>query len=194
MPGRNWWITRSRGEQNKIECAMLVGYTKDDCIMDPQGAYRLYQAAVNSKREMMEGTRHTHASKCRWSARAAAACASRLGSKATGFLSPRRKVKNSTPRCGQATAVARSGSIFHFGVQLDIQRVEDFDVRSLPGSATLSQLQQPHHISAEDCFLVCVGDVSAQDRLDGVWPDQRDVGSVDHLAGAHFGDEVADGL
>jgi len=30
--------------------------------MDPQGALRLYQAAVNSKREMVEGTGHAQAS------------------------------------------------------------------------------------------------------------------------------------
>ena len=49
------------GRANKIECAMLVGYSKDDRIMDPQGALRLYRAAVNSKREMVEGTGHTQA-------------------------------------------------------------------------------------------------------------------------------------
>jgi hypothetical protein len=38
---------------------MLIGYSKDDRIMDPQGPYRLYQAAVNSKREMVEGTGHS---------------------------------------------------------------------------------------------------------------------------------------
>ncbi|MDE3158998.1 MAG: hypothetical protein KGM92_09550 [Acidobacteriota bacterium] len=41
---------------------MLIGFSKDDRIMDPQGAYRLYQAAVNSKREMVEGTGHNQAS------------------------------------------------------------------------------------------------------------------------------------
>jgi hypothetical protein len=41
---------------------MLIGYSKDDRIMDPQGAFRLYHAAVNSKREMVEGTGHTQAS------------------------------------------------------------------------------------------------------------------------------------
>jgi hypothetical protein len=30
--------------------------------MDPQGSLRLYKAAVNSKREMIEGTGHTQAS------------------------------------------------------------------------------------------------------------------------------------
>jgi dienelactone hydrolase len=50
------------GRANKIECPMLIGYSKDDRIMDPQGAYRLYQAAVNSKREMVEGTGHNQAS------------------------------------------------------------------------------------------------------------------------------------
>jgi dienelactone hydrolase len=46
---------------SRIECPMLIGYSKDDRIMDPQGAYRLYQAAVNSKRQMVEGTGHTQA-------------------------------------------------------------------------------------------------------------------------------------
>ena len=50
------------GRAGKIECPMLIGYSKDDRIMDPQGAYRLYQAAVNSKREMVEGTGHNQAS------------------------------------------------------------------------------------------------------------------------------------
>jgi len=45
----------------RIECPMLIGYSKDDRIMDPQGAYKLYQAAVNSKRQMVEGTGHTQA-------------------------------------------------------------------------------------------------------------------------------------
>ena len=46
----------------RIECPMLIGYSKDDRIMDPQGALRLYQASVHSKREMVEGTGHTQAS------------------------------------------------------------------------------------------------------------------------------------
>ena len=50
------------GRAKQIECPMLIGYSKDDRIMDPQGAYRLYQAAVNSKREMVEGTGHNQAS------------------------------------------------------------------------------------------------------------------------------------
>ena len=50
------------GTVSRIECPMLIGYSKDDRIMDPQGAYRLYQAAVNSKRDMVEGTGHTQAS------------------------------------------------------------------------------------------------------------------------------------
>jgi dienelactone hydrolase len=43
-----------------IECPMLVGYCDDDRIMDPAGALRLYQAAVNSKREMYNGGGHPH--------------------------------------------------------------------------------------------------------------------------------------
>jgi dienelactone hydrolase len=50
------------GRARQIECPMLIGYSKDDRIMDPQGAYRLYQASVNSKREMVEGTGHAQAS------------------------------------------------------------------------------------------------------------------------------------
>jgi len=50
------------GRAHKIECPMLIGYSKDDRIMDPQGAFRLYQAAVNSKRDMVEGTGHNQAS------------------------------------------------------------------------------------------------------------------------------------
>ena len=47
---------------SKIEAPMLIGYSKDDRIMDPAGALRLYEAAVNSKRDMVEGTGHTQAS------------------------------------------------------------------------------------------------------------------------------------
>ena len=46
------------GRASKIECPMLIGYSNDDRIMDPRGASRLYQAAVNSKREMLEGLGH----------------------------------------------------------------------------------------------------------------------------------------
>lgn len=45
----------------RIECPMLIGYSKDDRIMDPQGAFRLYKAATNSKRDMVEGTGHAQA-------------------------------------------------------------------------------------------------------------------------------------
>lgn len=50
------------GRAQKIECPMLVGYSKDDRIMDPRGAHQLYEAAVNSKRNMVEGTGHNQAS------------------------------------------------------------------------------------------------------------------------------------
>ncbi len=50
------------GRADKITCPMLIGYSKDDRIMDPAGAYKLYQAAVNSKRDMVEGTGHNQAS------------------------------------------------------------------------------------------------------------------------------------
>ena len=45
------------GRANRIECPMLIGYSKDDRIMD-LSALRLYQAATNAKREMVEGTGH----------------------------------------------------------------------------------------------------------------------------------------
>jgi dienelactone hydrolase len=50
----------TEGVAQKIECPMIIGYGADDRIMDPQGAYRLYQAAVNSKRQMMAGLGHPH--------------------------------------------------------------------------------------------------------------------------------------
>jgi dienelactone hydrolase len=50
----------TEGVAQKIQCPMVIGYGSDDRIMDPQGAYRLYQAAVNSKREMMAGLGHPH--------------------------------------------------------------------------------------------------------------------------------------
>jgi pimeloyl-ACP methyl ester carboxylesterase len=50
------------GRASQIECPMLVGYSKDDRIMDPQGALRLYKAAIHSKRDMVEGTGHAQAS------------------------------------------------------------------------------------------------------------------------------------
>jgi dienelactone hydrolase len=49
------------GRANKIEAPMLIGYSKDDRIMDPAGALRLYEGAVNSKRDMVEGTGHVQA-------------------------------------------------------------------------------------------------------------------------------------
>src|SRR5260370_23433277 len=49
------------GRASQIEAPMLIGYSKDDRIMDPAGALRLYKAAVNSKRDMVEGTGHVQA-------------------------------------------------------------------------------------------------------------------------------------
>lgn len=49
------------GRASKIEAPMLIGYSKDDRIMDPAGALRLYEAAINSKRDMIEGTGHAQA-------------------------------------------------------------------------------------------------------------------------------------
>ena len=48
------------GRAQLIECPLLIGYSKDDRVMDPQGAFRLYKAAVNSTRDMVEGTGHNH--------------------------------------------------------------------------------------------------------------------------------------
>ena len=50
----------TEGLAQKIQAPMIIGYGSDDRIMDPQGAYRLYQAAVNSKRQMMAGLGHPH--------------------------------------------------------------------------------------------------------------------------------------
>ena len=50
----------TEGVAQKIQAQMVIGYGSDDRIMDPQGAYRLYQAATNSKREMMAGLGHPH--------------------------------------------------------------------------------------------------------------------------------------
>ena len=46
------------GKADQIECPMLIGYSKDDRIMDPRGALRLYQKAVSSKRHMLNGVGH----------------------------------------------------------------------------------------------------------------------------------------
>ncbi len=46
------------GRAAQIECPMFIGYSSDDRIMDPRGAFRLNKAAVNSKRVMVEGVGH----------------------------------------------------------------------------------------------------------------------------------------
>jgi dienelactone hydrolase len=47
------------GRSDKIECPLLVGYSHDDRVMDPRGALKLYEQAVNSpKREMLDGVGH----------------------------------------------------------------------------------------------------------------------------------------
>ena len=47
------------GRASKIECALLVGYSHDDRIMDPRGALKLYENAVNSpERSMIDGVGH----------------------------------------------------------------------------------------------------------------------------------------
>src|SRR5258708_37191760 len=51
------------GRASKIEAPMLIGYSKDDRIMDPADALRLYKAAVNSNRVLIQGNRHFHTSK-----------------------------------------------------------------------------------------------------------------------------------
>ena len=48
------------GVAQKIECPMLIGYGPKDRIMDPEGAFRLYNAAVNSDRQMWAGAGHPH--------------------------------------------------------------------------------------------------------------------------------------
>jgi len=48
------------GVAQKIECPMLIGYGATDRIMDPQGAFRLYEAAVNSDRQMWSDAGHPH--------------------------------------------------------------------------------------------------------------------------------------
>ena len=47
------------GRANKIECPLLVGYSIDDRVMDPRGALKLYENAVNSPdRSMVDGVGH----------------------------------------------------------------------------------------------------------------------------------------
>jgi dienelactone hydrolase len=46
------------GRADKIECALLIGYGGDDRIIDPNGALRLYNAAVKAKRNMLAGLGH----------------------------------------------------------------------------------------------------------------------------------------
>jgi hypothetical protein len=47
------------GRAKDIECALLVGYSIDDRVMDPRGALNLYENAVNSpKRSMVDGVGH----------------------------------------------------------------------------------------------------------------------------------------
>ena len=46
------------GRVKQIECPMLIGYNKDDRIMDPRGALKLYEESSNSRREMLEGVGH----------------------------------------------------------------------------------------------------------------------------------------
>ena len=47
------------GRANRIECPLLVGYSHDDRVMDPRGALKLYESAVNSPdRSMLDGVGH----------------------------------------------------------------------------------------------------------------------------------------
>jgi dipeptidyl aminopeptidase/acylaminoacyl peptidase len=47
------------GRAVKIECPLLVGYSLGDRVMDPHGAFHLYQAATRSPdRVIVEGTGH----------------------------------------------------------------------------------------------------------------------------------------
>ena len=47
------------GKADRIECPLLVGYSPDDRVMDPRGALKLYEKAINSpQREMIAGVGH----------------------------------------------------------------------------------------------------------------------------------------
>jgi dienelactone hydrolase len=47
------------GRADKVECPLLVGYSIDDRVMDPRGALKLYENAVNSPdRSMVDGVGH----------------------------------------------------------------------------------------------------------------------------------------
>jgi dienelactone hydrolase len=47
------------GRANQIECSLLVGYSHDDRVMDPRGALKLYESAINSpNRSMLDGVGH----------------------------------------------------------------------------------------------------------------------------------------
>ncbi len=46
------------GRADRIECPMLVGYCYDDRIMDPRGALKLYENAINCQRQMLGGVGH----------------------------------------------------------------------------------------------------------------------------------------
>jgi len=47
------------GGAGQIECPLLVGYSHDDRVMDPRGALKLYENAVNSPdRAMLDGVGH----------------------------------------------------------------------------------------------------------------------------------------
>jgi dienelactone hydrolase len=46
------------GRAAEIECPMFIGYSSDDRIMDPRGAFRLNKAATRSQKVMVEGVGH----------------------------------------------------------------------------------------------------------------------------------------
>jgi dienelactone hydrolase len=47
------------GRADRIECPLLVGFSHDDRVMDPRGALKLYENAVNSPdRSMIDGVGH----------------------------------------------------------------------------------------------------------------------------------------
>jgi dienelactone hydrolase len=47
------------GRARQIECPLLVGYSYDDRVMDPRGALKLYESAINSAdRSMIDGVGH----------------------------------------------------------------------------------------------------------------------------------------
>ena len=72
------------GRATRIECPMLIGYSKDDRIMDPQGAFRLYKAATQFQARHGGRNRTRAGRQCRRSAAGTPAHLPGLGHEATG--------------------------------------------------------------------------------------------------------------